>query len=211
MTHPLSLTLIAFVCTAGPSFLLRKVIGKNLESLTLMGSALLIGGIVMWIVDCDVRARIRGKVTTSGGEEVERHDAGAGGLDRPCQNPIGGISRHFALHGDHRGGPDLGTFAHGGAGVFLPAFDPDDDCGDRLRLAENGEASRRCGRDGRARCTSIRMAGCLLAIGFVVSFIVAFAVVAWFMNWVRNRGFTPFAIYRILVGTGVLVWALSAR
>ena len=46
----------------------------------------------------------------------------------------------------------------------------------------------------------------LLAIGFVVSFIVAFAVVAWFMNWVRNRGFTPFAIYRILAGAAVLVF-----
>jgi undecaprenyl-diphosphatase len=47
----------------------------------------------------------------------------------------------------------------------------------------------------------------LLAIGFVVSFIVAYAVVAWFMQWVRNRGFTPFAIYRILAGAAVLIWA----
>src|SRR6058998_1843547 len=50
-THPLSLTLIAFVVTAIPAFLLTKVIGKNLESLKVMGSALLVGGIVMWIVD----------------------------------------------------------------------------------------------------------------------------------------------------------------
>ena len=45
----------------------------------------------------------------------------------------------------------------------------------------------------------------VLAIGFVVSFIVALAVVAWFMGWVRKRGFTPFAIYRIVVGIAVLV------
>ena len=32
-------------------------------------------------------------------------------------------------------------------------------------------------------------------------------VVAWFMNWVRRRGFTPFAIYRIIVGVAVLLWA----
>jgi undecaprenyl-diphosphatase len=51
----------------------------------------------------------------------------------------------------------------------------------------------------------------LLAIGFVVSFIVAYVVVAWFMQWVRNRGFTPFAIYRILVGGAVLAWSMSAR
>src|ERR1700761_2103472 len=32
LTHPLSLTLIAFVVTAGPAFLLHKKIGQNLES-----------------------------------------------------------------------------------------------------------------------------------------------------------------------------------
>src|SRR2546430_14458726 len=32
----------------------------------------------------------------------------------------------------------------------------------------------------------------ILAIGFAVSFFVAWAVVAWFMAWVRRRGFTPF-------------------
>src|SRR6266480_5226489 len=51
LTHPLSLTLIAFVVTAIPAWLLTKVIGKNLESLWVMAMALLIGGIIMWIVD----------------------------------------------------------------------------------------------------------------------------------------------------------------
>ena len=46
----------------------------------------------------------------------------------------------------------------------------------------------------------------LLAIGFAVSFVVAWGVVAWFMNWVRHRGFAPFAIYRLALGTAVLVW-----
>jgi undecaprenyl-diphosphatase len=47
----------------------------------------------------------------------------------------------------------------------------------------------------------------VLAIGFVVSFLVAYLSVAWFMAWVRKRGFAPFAIYRIIVGTLVLVFA----
>jgi undecaprenyl-diphosphatase len=38
-----------------------------------------------------------------------------------------------------------------------------------------------------------------------VSFIVALAVVAWFMRWVRARGFVPFAIYRIVAGIAVLI------
>jgi undecaprenyl-diphosphatase len=47
----------------------------------------------------------------------------------------------------------------------------------------------------------------VLAIGFVVSFIVAYGSVAWFMAYVRRRGFAPFAVYRIIVGALVLVFA----
>jgi undecaprenyl-diphosphatase len=47
----------------------------------------------------------------------------------------------------------------------------------------------------------------VLAIGFVVSFIVAYGSVAWFMAYVRKRGFAPFAVYRIIVGSAVLIWA----
>ena len=43
-----------------------------------------------------------------------------------------------------------------------------------------------------------------LAIGFVASFFVAWAVVAWFMAWVRRRGFAPFAVYRIALGLVIL-------
>jgi undecaprenyl-diphosphatase len=45
-----------------------------------------------------------------------------------------------------------------------------------------------------------------LAIGFVTSFLVALAVIAWFMQWVRSRGFAPFAIYRIVLGAVVFGW-----
>ena len=45
----------------------------------------------------------------------------------------------------------------------------------------------------------------VLGIGFVVSFVVALGVVAWFMHWVRARGFAPFAIYRIVFGVVLLV------
>jgi undecaprenyl-diphosphatase len=44
----------------------------------------------------------------------------------------------------------------------------------------------------------------VLAIGFIVSFFVALGVVAWFMHWVRARGFVPFALYRIVLGIGLL-------
>jgi undecaprenyl-diphosphatase len=47
----------------------------------------------------------------------------------------------------------------------------------------------------------------VLAIGFVVSFIVGYVSVAWFLGWVRKHGFAVFAIYRIIVGAAVLAWA----
>jgi undecaprenyl-diphosphatase len=46
----------------------------------------------------------------------------------------------------------------------------------------------------------------VLAIGFVISFIVALGVVEWFLAWVRKHGFAVFAIYRIIVGTFLLIW-----
>src|SRR5437868_15061324 len=51
LTHPLTLVFIAFLFTAVPAFLLTKIIAKHLESLSIMGSSLLIGGVIMWIVD----------------------------------------------------------------------------------------------------------------------------------------------------------------
>src|SRR3979411_1649031 len=51
ITHPLVLVMVAFVVTAIPAFLLKKVMGKNRESLYVMGTSLLVGGVVMWRVD----------------------------------------------------------------------------------------------------------------------------------------------------------------
>jgi undecaprenyl-diphosphatase len=48
----------------------------------------------------------------------------------------------------------------------------------------------------------------VLAIGLFVSFLVAYGSVAWLMGWVRSRGFVPFAIYRIVLGALVLIYAL---
>jgi undecaprenyl-diphosphatase len=45
-----------------------------------------------------------------------------------------------------------------------------------------------------------------LAVGFVVSFIVAWVVVAGFMRFIQTHRFTAFAIYRIVLGAVVLGW-----
>jgi undecaprenyl-diphosphatase len=48
----------------------------------------------------------------------------------------------------------------------------------------------------------------LVAIGFVVSFLVALFVIRWFIGLVSRRGFAPFAWYRILAGSLALAWLL---
>src|SRR6476661_5879872 len=49
--HPLALVVISFVVTAGPCFLIDKQIGEHLENFRMMALALIVGGIVMWVVD----------------------------------------------------------------------------------------------------------------------------------------------------------------
>jgi undecaprenyl-diphosphatase len=48
-----------------------------------------------------------------------------------------------------------------------------------------------------------------IGIGFVISFVVALAVVKGFVAIVSRYGFAPFAWYRIVVGSAALVWLLA--
>lgn len=45
-----------------------------------------------------------------------------------------------------------------------------------------------------------------IAVGFVVSFVVALFVIRWFVDIVSRHGFAPFAWYRIVAGVLALVW-----
>ena len=46
----------------------------------------------------------------------------------------------------------------------------------------------------------------LIAVGFIVSFVVALAVVKAFMALVTRHGFAPFGWYRIAAGSAALLW-----
>jgi undecaprenyl-diphosphatase len=45
-----------------------------------------------------------------------------------------------------------------------------------------------------------------VAVGLVISFLVALVVVRAFVHYISRHGFTPFAWYRIIVGAVALVW-----
>ncbi len=48
------------------------------------------------------------------------------------------------------------------------------------------------------------------AVGFAVSLVVAFIAVKWLLIYIRSHRYTPFAIYRILLGVAVLVYLAVA-
>ncbi|MFA6291695.1 MAG: undecaprenyl-diphosphate phosphatase [Victivallales bacterium] len=48
-----------------------------------------------------------------------------------------------------------------------------------------------------------------LAVGFVVSFLVAWAVIAFLMNYIRKHDFKPFGYYRIVLGILVLIFCMN--
>lgn len=195
--HPLTLTILAFLCTAIPAFLLTKLIGKNLERLSLMAWSLIIGGVVMWVVDATYGARNK-----SG--DVETIQSGQAiwiGLCQTLSAVFPGTSRSMStITAGELAGLSRSTALEFSFLVSIPTMVAATGY-DLLKFIRNpGEGGARggLGLDPHGMV--------VLGIGFVVSFLVAWAVVAWFMNWVRHRGFTPFAIYRILAGIAVLVW-----
>ena len=207
LTHPLGLTMVAFVVTAIPAFLLTKVIGKHLESLYIMGYALLIGGVVMWVIDA-INAKYEAAGPSAPGSRIhtwlmEDMSLGQAIWIGACQilsavfpgtsrsmstiaaGQIVGMSRAAAL--------EFSFFLSIPTMVAATGYD-------LLKSLRHSEANP-IGASGIDAHGWV-----LLFIGFVVSFIVAYGSVAWFIAWVRRRGFAPFAAYRIIVGAWVLFW-----
>ncbi len=207
LTHPLSLTFIAFVVTAIPAFLLTKMIGKHLESLYIMGSSLLIGGIVMWVIDAR-NARWEASGPGAAGSRIkvwhmEEMSLGQAIWIGACQilsAVFPGTSRSMATIGAGQlAGMSRASALEFSFFLSIPTMAAAT-CYDLLKsLLGKGENPI-----GVAQIDAHGWV--VLAIGFLVSYLVAYGSVAWFMAWVRHRGFVPFALYRLIVGAAVLIW-----
>ena len=199
LTHPVTLVIISSAVTAIPSLLLLKVIGKNLENLYVIGSALVIGGIVMWIVDAVYGAA--GRATTDGMEDMSLGQAIWIGACQILSAVFPGTSRSMStIAAGQIGGLTRTAALEFSFFLSMPIMAAA--TGLELVKALVGKH-----HDAMSPAAMTSHQWVLLAIGFVVSFIVAYVVVAWFMRWVRTRGFVPFAVYRILAGGAVLWWA----
>jgi undecaprenyl-diphosphatase len=206
-THPLSLVIIAFVVTAIPSLLLVKTIGKHLESLYIMGCSLIIGGVIMWIVDAmNAKSEAAGpsapgsRIHTWHMEEMSFGQAVWIGICQIFSGVFPGTSRSMStITGGQIAGMSRASALEFSFFVSMPVMVAA--TGYDLLKSVYGKGENAVGVSGIDAHGWI-----VLAIGFVVSFVVAYGAVAWFMAWVRRHGFVPFAIYRIIVGIAVLLW-----
>jgi len=207
-THPVGLTAVAFTCTAIPAYWLANTIGQNLESLYIMGVSLLIGGIVMWVVD-DRNAPSEAAGPAASGSRIhtwhmEGMSMGQAIWIGACQTLSAlfpGVSRSMAtVAAGQLAGMSRASALEFSFFLSIPTMAAA--TGYDLLSSLLGEGESAIG------VSEIDAHGWIvLVIGFVVSFMVAYGAVAWFMAWVRRHGFVPFAVYRIIVGAAVLIWA----
>ncbi|MGP8174586.1 MAG: undecaprenyl-diphosphate phosphatase [Terracidiphilus sp.] len=196
LNHPISLTFIAFACTSAPALLLHKWSEKNLGSLQAMSLALLIGGIVMWIIDAWAARR---ESTTLHVEQMTLPQAIWIGLCQTLSAIFPGTSRSMStIAAGQLAGLDRPSALEFSFLLSIPTMVAAT-CWDLKK-----EVFPSSGVTAHVVMTTDNWI--VLIIGAVVSFIVALGVVEWFLFWVRKHGFTMFAIYRILLGSALLIW-----
>ena len=208
LTHPLGLTAVAFVVTAVPSFLLTKIIGKHLENILIIGWSLLVGGIVMWLVDAlNSKSEVAGpgaagsRIHTWKMEDMSLAQAIWIGFCQILSAVFPGTSRSMStIAAGQLAGMSRAAALEFSFFVSIPTMAAATLYTLLKSLSGKGE--------NPIGVSQLDAHGWIvLAIGFVISFLVAYGSVAWFMGYVRKRGFAPFAVYRIVVGALVLAFA----
>jgi undecaprenyl-diphosphatase len=181
---------IAFVPTAVAGLLLRKAIKAHLFGLTPVAAALVAGGVLMIVVE-RVRAR-RGLWGLEGLDAVTPGRALAIGLGQ-CVSMWPGSSRAMCtIVAGQLSGLSTATAAEFSFLLALPT----------LGAATLYEAYK-----ARHELTA-GSSGAALAVGLLVSFAVAWVVIASFLTYLKRRGLEPFGWYRVALGT-VVLWVLA--
>lgn len=177
---------LGFVPTAITGLLLHKTIKKLLFGPWPVAAALVVGGIVMIVIE-----RSRASNPTQGLvglQHVTPKRALLVGLGQ-CVSMWPGSSRSMCtIVSGQLTGLSTATAAEFSFLLGLPT----------LGAATLYEAYK-----SRAALAAIGFVD--VAIGLGVSFVVAWAVVAWFIQYLQRRGLLRFGIYRVLLGVFVLV------
>jgi undecaprenyl-diphosphatase len=183
--------LVAFLPSAVLGLLLKDYIDVLLGSPSVVGWALIVGGVAIL-----------------GIEKVARPGADTGVAELPLKQVIGvGFAQCLAMiPGVSRSGATImGALAMGVGRKTAAEFSfflavPTMIGASALELLDNHDKLA----PGASAAGAVGWGE--IAIGFVVSFVVALAVIRGFVAYVSRHGFAPFAWYRIVVGVAAVAW-----
>jgi undecaprenyl-diphosphatase len=182
--------LVAFLPSAILGFILINKIEAMLGNAIVVAVALILGGIAILVIERMVkRAEIVGVA-----EMPLKTVIGVGLVQ--CLSMIPGVSRSGATI---LGGLSLGVERRTAAEFSFFLAIPTMVGATTLELVKHHDTLL-AGASGIGFGT--------VAVGFIVSFVVAIVVVKAFVAYISRRGFAPFAWYRIVVGAAALVWLL---
>ena len=178
---------VAFLPAAATGYLLHKVIKEKLFWGGPVAAALVLGGVVMIVVEA-IRKR-RADPGLDGMEHVTPKRALIVGLAQ-CLALWPGASRSMtSIVGGQLTGLSTKTAADFSFLLAIPTLG----AATAFDLLKNGDA-----------LFAMEGGAAALGIGLVVSFVVALAVIAVFLRYLRRFGLAPFGVYRILLGFVVL-------
>ncbi len=178
--------LVAFLPAAIIGALAHGFIKEHLFNPTVVAIALIVGGVVLWLVE-----RARSAPIYNDLEEVPVKTGLKIGFIQ-CLAMVPGVSRAGAtIVGGLLLGLDRRTAAEFSFFLAIPT----------MAGATAYDLYKNWGGLGEGDWLTI-------GVGFVTAFISALLVIRLFLNYVTRHGFAPFAIYRILFGTLTLFWLM---
>lgn len=183
--------LIAFVPSAILGVLLKKKIDAMLETPVIVAWALILGGVAILLIE---RVARQGEYRPV--EKLPVAKSFAIGVMQ-CLSMIPGVSRSGAtIMGALSMGVNRRTAAEFSFFLAVPTM-----LGATVKQLwdHRAELAAHSGPVGWSQ----------IAIGSAVSFVVALVVIKLFVGFISKRGFTPFAIYRIIAGAIALVWLMQ--
>jgi undecaprenyl-diphosphatase len=182
---------IAFLPAAVLGFLLIKHIEALLGDPKVVAVALILGGIAILVIE-----RLAKRSDVVGVAEMPLRTAVGVGVAQ-CLAMIPGVSRSGAtIMGALSLGVERRTAAEFSFFLAIPTM-----------LGSTTLEVLRHRQDIMAGAHGVGFG--LVAVGFVVSFLVALVVVRAFVHYISRHGFAPFAWYRIIVGGVALVWLFA--
>jgi undecaprenyl-diphosphatase len=183
--------LIGFLPSAILGFLLIKNIEALLGNAYVVAVAFILGGIAILIIEKMVK-----QTPVVGVTEMPLRTVVGVGLVQ-CLAMVPGVSRSGATI---MGGLSLGVERRTAAEFSFFLAIPTMVGSTTLELVRHHDALM-AGASGVGFGT--------VAVGFIVSFVVAIVVVRAFVHYISRHGFAPFAWYRIVAGLVALAWVMA--